>query len=857
MSIHQSKTDLLRQDHPMIFTFIVIFAILINTSSILAQNAQLYHSPVTHINAGQSLKIDVNVENNSVIPMKGHIFYRISGQYAFMNIEMTIDRFNLTGMIPAFAENDDHIEYFIKVNLPTGKTLTYPPGAPNNAELVLISILSEDEIKDKSSSAVIILSPQQGEDVTDNQVLIALSLMQDVRTMKPENMRITVDKYDLTGKAQISEYMITLIAEGLKEGKHNITLHLIEDGKREKLVGWSFNVKTGKILHPLRKRVKGSINTGYNYEDISSRIREIKYIDGRAYGEFLNVDWAAKAHITNLEKADRQPQNRYLASLRYEILTLRFGDIQPQLSEFSLWGSRTRGTHIAFRTSYFNMDLVLGYLRRDIEGEGYASTDTLINPITGDIIAVNQVTVIERLGMYRRKLIAFRPGFHICRTAIFSLNFLKVKDDIGSIKYGQRPKDNLVLGYDLKMHFDHRRITFNTESAVSFYNKDISGGTMADAKIIEDLIVVNQFFEPLPNDSTILKKGGSKLDIISSLICELNESATAHRTNLTLNYFNHALRLGYRSTGRSFRSLGSSNVMNDVRGFSFQDRFRFLNNRVYLTVGYEKYQDNINNRNEITTDRNIIRANMAYYSPSSFPNINFSIRQHNRMNNGYETDYTLPDSTVETIDNRINNNSTNFNIGIDQPFEFMGLYNTTMLMFSNSVTHDKIKISGLNDINVNSISISIMSRKGRRLDCSSAYRYTNQEAQGGNSNNAYNAVNLNTRYMFIPEKLWGSLGAGINIVNGSIDTLFAVPVDSLKSSVSRSKTIDYNRLQFSISADYNLGQQHKLNLSTYKILYSNNGGIKYWDGHFERSRDAAGYINQNDFITRIKYSYNF
>ncbi len=851
-----------------------LLTFLLASGNSFAQDERLFHSPVTSATAGQSIDINVTVEGGGAPAIEGRIYYRKSGQDAFGYVEMLIDQFDLSGAIPAEDVEEDYLEYYIEVYLPDDLTLTYPEGAPSPTNPLQVTIRPIGAGEGGGEEAVVILSPLPGSRFSEDRVLVAVTLMQHVRSMEPEAIRILIDGFDLTSKAQISEDMVAVVVEGLKPGEHYASLYLVEQDVREKLVGWGFMIALPEEEERLPSRIRGNVNAGYSHENVSARIRNLTYLDAKANGTYKQIDWAAKAYVTSLERGYLQSQHRFLASANYKALTVRAGDTQPRLSEFSLWGARTRGAHIALRTHGYDMDVVWGYLRRDMEGAGEPDTTYIIDPVSGDTLksevdptldSIRVETVITLPGTYQRTMLAVRQGFRLAKGVTLGLNILKAKDDDSSIEYGIGPQDNLVFGADLRMAFDRRRIVFNTETSLSLFNRDISSGPMADAESVEDLIVVNQFFEPLPTDPAILEEGISPAKLVKELFSELVKSSLAHRTSLTLNYFKNELRLGYKTIGRSYTSLGSPTIPTDVRGFNIQDRFRLFKNRVYLTVGYEFYKDNVNGRSETTTDRSILRSNVAYYSPPMYPNVNFGYRQHNRKNKKKKIVYynpSEPDSILDIIDNRLENSSASFNFGMDQSFLFAGMQNSARFAFIKSFTEDKIDVTDVSDTDLNSYSLSFTMRKGRKLENRAAFRLSSQESMGGNFTTDYSVISLSSRYMYLPERLWINGGLSFTLAEGGNDLVNdTTGIDSTVlgdlADLERSFAIDYSRMQLSVGAEFHLTKQHQFRLNAYKVFHTDDGSVEYWDNHVVNNKDAADFIRQEDFVTRIRYSYNF
>ncbi|NQU05613.1 MAG: hypothetical protein HQ568_05930, partial [Calditrichaeota bacterium] len=427
--------------------------ILFVTTASIAQGETILHSPVNYATEGLPVAIEAEIERGSEIPVEARIYYRMSGQDAYNYIEAKINRFRLKGVIPGRVIQDGALEYYFEVTFSDDRKIHHPEGAPVSASPLQAMIRPVSAGEGVGEKALIILSPEPASLLSEDRVLIAVSLMQQIRSIDPSKLAIVFDGIDVTRRASISEDMVTLVIEDVKPGEHHIAFYLKDRKKREKLVGWGFVMRSPEEATRPPGVFKGSVNAGYSHEEVSSEVRDVSWIDGRINGKYTGLDYAAKAYVTSLERGNRQPQNRFMASLRYKALTVRGGDIQPQLSEFSLWGSRTRGAQLALKTKYFNMDAVWGFLRRKVDGSGFFSTVTVVNPITNDTLKsvvdpTLDSTRIDRFitdpSTYSRKLYALRPAFNFSRNITWGINIVKVKDDINSVDYGRRPADNIV-----------------------------------------------------------------------------------------------------------------------------------------------------------------------------------------------------------------------------------------------------------------------------------------------------------------------------------------------------------------------------------------------------------------------------
>lgn len=836
----------------------IIAALLTGVQVGSAQGSRLQHSPPVTVEAETPLLLTCTVEGSASLPLEGRIYFRVTGGEAFDNVEMKVDRYQLTGEIPARSLISGEITYYFVVELDGGALLSLPMGSPTSGEFFKAGIQSLRSVSGGLSDAFVILYPEPGSTLPEGETVIAISILGSAGEIDIRKLSITFDGKDFSKSAKITEDLIVLPLPSVRPGPHSIAITLDRDGKKETLLSWSIKGPVIKTDRLEAGPISANVTTGVGYEEFSSQERKMAFLDGRINGSIGKLKWAGKTYLTSYESKYLQPQNRYLAMLEYGSAALKIGDTQPRFSEFSLWGVRTRGVEFNYHGYAFNLDVAQGEIVRGVEGTSRLDTTVVIDDATGDTlkslinpgldsIIVEDVTDIS--GRFKRNLLAIRPGFPLSDAATLSFSMVKTKDDVKSIDWGRSPKDNLVLGVDLNITAWNRRFIFNTETAVSLYNSDISGGPMADAKSVESMIIVNQFFEPLPTDSTILEGNVDQTTLAQKLFSELVKSSLAHRTSLTLNFLRNELRLGYKTIGRSFRSLGSPTILTDVAGISFEDRIRLLNSRLYLTLGYEAYADNVNGRNSTTTDRNISRASIAYYSPPNYPNLNVGMRIYDRKNDGSSTVTTLPDGTSYTTDTRIDNKQNQYNVGIDESFRWMGFDNLVAVSYTSAVTDDQVNPALATDLSSTNVNL-----QARRLpwEWNSSLGLTTQSAQNGALTIDYTSLNLGGRYTVIPNKLWVKASIGQTLGDGGNNEL--MPFNNNSASVKVYK-VAYTRSEINGGADYQFNLSHSLSLSLYAATHADDGYTETWGGVRSYNKDAASFVKQDDKSVRLTYNY--
>lgn len=820
-----------------------MFFILFNIIPAFAQG-RIQHIPVVASFQDKSIIIEATVEGAPSTPLAGRIMYRSAGKLAFLPEEMRVQQHQLYGEIPSQAVTVPEVEYYLEIELADGSIMTLPDGAPQSNQPFRIDVRSSTA-GGTVGKGINILHPEPNRTVHDDDLFIAVSFVQGVRKTDPSNVRILLNGVDITKQAVITEDVLTVTVKNVKSGNQFISIYEIKDNVRTDLASWGISMRSLRERAQMEFPVNGVFTAGYSHEDISERTRNISAFDGRVYGSLnKKMDWYGRVYLTSLEKDNIQPQNRYLGSISNKWLTLRVGDTTPRFSEFTYWGVRSRGGEFNLRSSFFNLDIAYGQIRRSVEGR----IDTITVPGAERRI----------YGTYSRNLLAIRPGVPLSKNSAWSFNIVKIKDDMESIELGAAPKDNLVLGSDMKIQSANRRMTFTGEVAVSLFNDDISSGPVDNTKDIKDIIVFNRYFDPLPANSDILEKDLSISKSASILIEELMKSALAYRGAINLNYYHNELLFTYKSVGRSYRSLGSPAILTDEQGFGVQDRIRLMNNRLYLTLGFESYNNNVNKRNPTTTDRNVIRGTISYYSPPGMPNLSFGIRDYKRSNDGTERLVVMPDTTF-TFDNRIDQNTTTYNIWIDQSFWWQGFYHTAALSYSTNNTTDKI-FTG-QDALVNAISLSLNSRAGL-LETQLQYSNSSQESFSGALDNAYNTLNGSARYALIKNQLYANGGITMSFADGLNDPVVALPDTNtieppeqrwiIADQTPRINKLDYSRTQLYFGVDYRLNRMHEFNFSLSKAFHDDRGYTTFYSDRRVNTKDTSA--NQDDFTVQLRYT---
>lgn len=839
----------------MIFSLMMLVALLpLISIAQFSGEPRIIHIPPIKADAGQPITLEARIEGGNEEPTAGYIYHRTPRWGTFRMVEMELDNWNLHGTIPGEDVTTSGIEYYLEAEFPSGDRIMLPLGASGSVLPFKIDVAPVGAGVSRTDPAVEVLSPDPGQRILKDEVIIALLLNQHIRTMNPDSLRLTLNGIDITDRTTISETLVSTVVKRLRPGEHRAALFELKNGRKRRIVGWGFVVAIEEeVRKPAVIPLRGSLSARYDHEDISSRQRDIGRFEGKVDGKLSGLKWGGRFYLTSLslESKDLQPQNRFLGMVNYEILTVKAGDTQPRFSQFTMWGGHSRGVEVNLKSPHINLDLAAGNMLNKIEGE-IARIDNSIDTTYdagGNILTETNIDTTISPGTYTRWMMAARPGFPIHKYGCLSFNFLKVKDDQSSINYGRNPKDNLVVGSDIELYTPNRRFKFDFEAAISLYNSNIAVEPMSQAEDFEKIIIVNQYFEPLPRDKAILDEDIDKMKLLQKVMDELIRSATAIQTSATVNMFMNELMVGYKTIGRSFRSLGSPSIQTDIKGFSISDRLRLWSNRVYLSIGYDNYQDNVSGSKskEETLHRRSLSTGLSFYTPPEYPNFNLNRRQYNRENDNKYILILLPDGIEDSTGNPIKDQTATYDFSIDKSLSFLGMGNNLALSYSTSFNEDEYNPDA--ESKLSSLTMRASSRIGKKLETNLALSRTDQNSFNGSSKVDYNVIAASGRYMLLPAELWLSLGLNLNFARGDA---------SYKPSELRKKTaIDYNRIQTSIGAEYHLTLHHKFRFDAYRTFHSDDGYTEFWDSSVEKEMNKDALPDQDDFVTKIKYTYNF
>lgn len=703
--------------------------------------AKVFHSPPRNVFVNSPIKIEALIEESIVQVERVRIFYREAGQNAFIEEEMAEYMGVYTCNIPAEYVTEEGVEYLIMAELSDGSMTAYPEVDPYNVPMFLAvkqsSDIRQQTVRERSDiqggirSDIIILSPEEGEVVAAEEVVLAFSLF-NTPDVSLETILLDLDGISVLNQTEISEDMIISSPKNLSPGLHTVKLNMKNQyGDPYSTIIVNFSVV--RTIEESQRMFKytGRVTSEANSEQVRGIRQNINSLRANASGSYDWLKFNAKTFISSQEEPDKQPRNRFTVGFKTSVFDLSLGDVNPRFSEFALRGKRVRGVDANLKLKYFNTHIVFGETVRAIQGMISDEPDSVAGGFQ-----------YNRSGYtYSQNLLAIRPYFGSGQNFQFGLSVLKAIDDTLSVKkeYGgiressdvsiamkgsKKPRDNIVLGTDLIIAFDSKRFVWKSDAAISLLNRDITGGAMTLEEmdtflpgdtLQNDTISLGDKNYPIegfpdPGDFARFFIINQNLKPLMPIVPDtsgaigmkefLNMPSTAFKTTLKLNYFNNFFVVRYQRVGPEFSSLGNPYLRSDIQGFNVSDKIRLFSNKLFVTMAYDQKRDNLSKDKNATTTTTSFNAGLSLYPGGGLPTINFNTMHYGRQNDldveDIQIDSVFHDVVIDSIigfiykDRRESNSTIRQDFRISHVVEIADIKNTINITYANSDRSDRI-----------------------------------------------------------------------------------------------------------------------------------------------------------------------
>ena len=518
----------------------LLTGLIVSLALVVAQTgAVLYHIPPEEASVKEDLNISVGLlQDMSVSDVT--LFFRKANTQSYHERQMEYRGGVWHAIIEARELAAEGLEYLIVLRTPNGGYYASPDNNPfESPHFVPVNtklsqgrhFLDSDKLsKVKTIDAeILILSPQSGELLAPDEVVIALSLF-NAPPIDTASIRIEIDGIDYTTQAELSSEIISLHPDEIEPGLHTIQAYMSTIyGMQIKPVVWSFATSTGYIDVDEQLTYSGEIISRISSDKIESQVLNVAEITAKSEVGLSWVKARTNFRLTNRESPYLQPMNRYNAEINIgDYLTVNTGDFFPSHSSFVLDGKRVRGLGVDLHLRWFHFQIANGTINRAVQHRDRVDQGYYLKEVRQDTLG-NAIYVLDRTGFtFTRKISAYRLSVDILARYHIGLSILKSKDIINSVdKFisgatftidstnssavtdipfqtytykgfssalatagarmefpdlnwgGNSPEENIVAGFEYSSVHDEQRLRIDANWYISMRNRNIWEGTMS------------------------------------------------------------------------------------------------------------------------------------------------------------------------------------------------------------------------------------------------------------------------------------------------------------------------------------------------------------------------------------------
>lgn len=678
-----------------------LLQLLLGVFSLFAQPV-IHHVPPTAVRAGEDVPLQFSLTGYIGRVVMAKAYFRAEGEAAYRSMDLASQPPGWQGVLPGRFVRGGSLSYFISVLLDNQHILTWPAVNPyNNPHTLAVSKpagaptagarpaeritpppqparTEPPAVTAGVADTLILLSPDQGGRYAPGEVTLAVSYYAVNSRLNPATVRLILDGRDITASAEISEMLITCTPAGLAPGPHTAIVKAQTSGNRTlPPLQIRFTVAGGSEAEASRPRpsFQGHAWLEGIQEAFAGRSDGIAMAGTDFTGKLSSFTYRGMLYLTSLESRHYQPRDRFGFTIGSRLIGVSLGDSYPRLHELILAGRRVRGATGYLHLGLINLDLVYGQTQRAVKTRFVRDATGLLTP--------------SIYGVYRQSILGVRPSLGDGRVFQLGMTLAKIRDDTTSIKAGNHPQDNLVIGPDVKLALFDSRVLLTGAAAMSFLTQDISTGPATadelqkalntDAELPLDPADLADWL--IINDSTV------PLDPVSA-------SSLAWFLDLQISQWGHAVHLGYRSIGGAYTSLANPWLRKDLRGFYLADRFRLLQNKLYLDLGLETSADNFSEQNgNPRTDLRTLNGGLACFPGGPYPQLSINLRDQLRDNHVTETssDRLAISPVLDTLiirDEREKVWYRDLILQVNQPFQLLQASHQLGLSYISSRTID-------------------------------------------------------------------------------------------------------------------------------------------------------------------------
>ncbi len=833
----------------------------LHSSEPLLLEARIIHTPMTALRPDQKFVVQARVDGATRQVSFMRIYYKTQHELSFSYLEMTRAGAGFIGELPESEIASGEMQYFILALVGASDATTYPaenpygnpltvsvaPGRARSARTTVppasvpvapptvqptptrnINDAPPEEFASPTDLSdlgpLLVLSPEDGETFGEGEeVLIAVSFMpSDDDAVDPASISLLVDGQNVTGNAEVTENVLTYSTLELGPGAHQIHVQgHFQSGAELPGQAWNFIVKGKAKRLSGTPAFRGRVFAESRHENISDVSFDDNNIGGNVSGQAGFAKYNARVFLTSREDNQFQPRHRFTARVDLPLVGFTVGDTYPRFNDLMLWGKRVRGVHGRLRLGFFNADVITGQTVRKVHSALALVKDSLADSTFKTVTGADSTQLTG--ATHSQNLLGLRASFGSGKNFQLGFNVLKVRDDTTSVGTSRGdtlftlPQDNLVVGSDFLLAFANHRIEFRAGGAISWLSTDITGGP-ANLDSLESQfdVEVPDFLDPEKLKYWLIFNSST------TPIDPRDLTSVAYNASFRFNMLNNNLEVGYKSIGSQYNSQGNSFLRNNLRGFYVQDRFRLWQNKLYLNLGLENYDDNFDadDQNKPTALRTVTTG-FSVFPGAGLPTVSFNLRNYNRDNDltsvTFDTlnfDPTNPAAaTIDTLDNRENNTTRDLSVQLSYDTRFLNLNNSISLSLITSGRDDKFVPITENSSNVQVL--SVRSTYPFPLVTTVNFAHNNNQFGDGLNDFKFSMFGAKAEYGFWRNRLNTYVGTNITSASG---------VSLSDTSGTALKTVtDYSRFAFNTGARFEISPGHFVLLDGSIIRFNDNG----------------------------------
>lgn len=343
----------------------------------------------------------------------------------------------------------------------------------------------------------------------------------------------------------------------------------------------SFGQQVETMLKSKPVELSGNVNvTGifYDARGIPNRYLPFNYvISGTPVLSIYGFQVPISFIIGKQQSGFTQPFNQFGLSPRYKWLTIHAGYRNLVFSPYTLAGHTFLGAGVELNPGRFRLAAIYGQFNKaallDTAQRLYFSNFT-----------------------YKRTGMAFRVGYGT-ENNYFDLIALKAKDDPASLKInkglidssGIAPAENTVAGYNMHFSFWQRRLTLESNGAVSLYTNDVNTPRLQDSSF---------------------EKGVKTFSNLATLRTG-TELFGAVDAALRYKLKNFSVKLQYRHVDAGFQSMGAYFLNNDLENYTIAPSFMVLKRKLRFSGSLGMQRDDLASKKRARANKIIGSANLS------------------------------------------------------------------------------------------------------------------------------------------------------------------------------------------------------------------------------------------------------